>query len=149
MRAVLQRVSRARVGVAGETVGAIGTGLLVLLGVEAGDSDQDAAALADKTAGLRIFEDADGKMNRSVQDIGGAVLVVSQFTLLGDCRKGRRPGFSAAAPPALAVPLYEKFVAELRRKGLEVATGVFQASMEVELVNQGPVTLLLDSRKAF
>ncbi|MDT8440691.1 MAG: D-aminoacyl-tRNA deacylase [Desulfuromonadales bacterium] len=149
MRAVLQRVSRACVRVDGETVGAIGSGLLVLLGVEAGDSSRDAAALADKTAGLRIFEDTDGKMNRSVQEAGGAVLVVSQFTLLGDCRKGRRPGFSAAAPPALAVPLYEEFVGQLRRTGVEVATGVFRASMQVELVNEGPVTLLLDSRKTF
>ena len=149
MRAVLQRVSQARVRVNGAVIGEIGPGLLVLLGVERGDTDQDCSSLADKTAGLRIFEDQDGKMNLSVEESGGSVLVVSQFTLLGDCRKGRRPGFSAAALPELAAPLYEEYVACLRQRGLEVATGEFQASMQVELVNQGPVTMLLDSRKQF
>ncbi len=149
MRAVLQRVSRASVRVDGQIVGEIGPGLLVLLGVEVGDAENDAAALAEKTAGLRIFEDAAGKMNLSVADTGGAILVVSQFTLLADCRQGRRPGFSNAAPPALADALYEHYVGRLRALGLQVRTGVFQAEMEVSLVNQGPVTLLLDSRKAF
>jgi D-aminoacyl-tRNA deacylase len=149
MRAVLQRVTRAQVQVAGETVGAIGPGLLVLLGVGQGDDKADARYLADKTAGLRIFEDDKGKMNRSVSEAGGSVLVVSQFTLYGDCRKGRRPGFSAAAPPELANALYLQYVARLRQLGLTVATGVFQAEMAVELVNDGPVTLLLDSGKEF
>ncbi len=149
MRAVLQRVSQASVRVEGRTVGEIGPGLLVLLGVEAGDAEGDAAALADKTAGLRIFEDDAGKMNLSVRDTGGALLIVSQFTLLADCRQGRRPGFSNAAPPELANALYENFVGRLRSLGLKVETGVFQAEMEVSLVNQGPVTLLLDSRKVF
>lgn len=147
MKAVLQRVSSASVAVDGETVGAIGQGLMVLLGVEKGDADSDTRYLAEKTAGLRIFEDGDGKMNRSVEDVGGEVLVVSQFTLLGDCRKGRRPGFSQAAPPQQANAMYEDFVALLRAKGLGVATGTFQANMDVQLVNQGPVTMLLDSRK--
>ena len=149
MRAVVQRVSRARVVVDDDLVGEIGVGLLVLLGIERDDGEKDCAYLADKTSGLRIFEDSDGKMNRSVEEIGGAVLVVSQFTLLGDCRKGRRPGFSAAALPEQAIPLYESYVNELRRRGLSVATGVFQANMQVELCNQGPVTLILDSRKRF
>lgn len=147
MRAVLQRVSSARVTVEGRTVGKIGPGLLVLLGVEEGDTEEDALYLAGKTAQLRIFEDADEKMNLSVKDTGGEVLVVSQFTLLADCSKGRRPGFSRAAQPARANELYERFVALLDRRGLRVATGTFQANMEVGLVNQGPVTLLLDSRK--
>ena len=149
MRAVVQRVTGASVQVAGRAVGEIGRGLLVLLGVESGDTAQDAAYLAEKTAGLRIFEDAAGKMNLAVAEVGGAVLIVSQFTLLGDCRKGRRPGFSRAAPPEQANALYEEYAAELRRLGLPVATGVFQASMQVHLVNDGPVTLLLDSRKVF
>lgn len=149
MRAVLQRVSEARVRVNGEIVGEVGRGLLVLLGVGQGDGEADARFLAEKTAGLRIFEDAQGKMNLSVEETGGAVLVVSQFTLYGDCRQGRRPGFSAAAPPDLANALYERFVGLLRERGLPVATGVFQAEMAVELVNDGPVTLLLDSRKEF
>ena len=149
MRAVLQRVSEARVRVHGEIVGEIGRGLLVLLGVGQGDGEADARFLAEKTAGLRIFEDEQGKMNCSVEETGGAVLVVSQFTLYGDCRQGRRPGFSAAAPPELAVALYRQFVDGLRKRGLPVATGIFQAEMAVELVNDGPVTLLLDSRKEF
>jgi D-aminoacyl-tRNA deacylase len=149
MRAVLQRVTRAQVEVAGETVGAIGPGLLVLLGVGQEDDAVDARSLAEKSAGLRIFEDEQGKMNRSVVDVGGSVLVVSQFTLYGDCRKGRRPGFSAAAPPERAAQLYQQYVERLRQLGLTVATGVFQAEMAVELVNDGPVTLLLDSGKDF
>jgi D-tyrosyl-tRNA(Tyr) deacylase len=149
MRAVLQRVSEARVRVNGEIVGEIGRGLLVLLGVGQGDSAADARFLAEKTAGLRIFEDAQGKMNLSVEETGGAVLVVSQFTLYGDCRQGRRPGFSAAAPPEMADALYRQFVDGLQKRGLPVATGIFQAEMAVELVNDGPVTLLLDSRKEF
>ena len=149
MRAVLQRVSEAQVRVEGGIVGEIGRGLLVLLGVGQGDSVEDARFLAEKTAGLRIFEDAQGKMNLSVEEVGGAILVVSQFTLYGDCRQGRRPGFSAAAPPDLANALYERFVDLLRERRLTVATGVFQSEMAVTLVNDGPVTLLLDSRKEF
>ena len=149
MRAVIQRVSRAGVVVDGETRGAIERGLLVLLGVGADDDASDVSYLAVKTAGLRIFEDAEGKMNLSVEDVGGAVLVVSQFTLFGDARRGRRPNFSAAAPPALAEALYKDYVEQLRRRGLKVETGVFQAMMQVELTNQGPVTILLDSKKAF
>lgn len=149
MRAVLQRVSEARVRVNGEIVGEVGRGLLVLLGVGQGDGEADVRFLVEKTAGLRIFEDAQGKMNLSVEEVAGAVLVVSQFTLYGDCRQGRRPGFSAAAPPELADALYRQFVQGLRARGLPVATGIFQAEMAVELVNDGPVTLLLDSRKEF
>ena len=149
MRAVLQRVIRASVEVEGQCVGRIGPGWLVLLGVARGDTDEDADRLADKVATLRAFEDDEGKMNRSVVEAGGAVLVVSQFTLLGDCRAGRRPSFTAAAEPAEAERLYRLAVDRLRGRGLEVATGVFRAMMKVELVNDGPVTLLLDSRKAF
>lgn len=149
MRAVLQRVSEARVLVADEVVGEIGPGLMVLLGVGREDADADVGYLADKIAGLRIFEDEDGKMNRSVAEIAGGVLVVSQFTLYGDCRKGRRPGFSAAAPPERANLLYLAFAAQLQARGLTVATGIFQADMKVELVNDGPVTMLLDSKKDF
>ena len=149
MRAVLQRVSAAGVTVAGRSVGEIGAGLLVLLGVAAGDGEADARYLAEKTARLRIFEDADGRMNLSLTETGGEVLVVSQFTLLADCRQGRRPSFTRAAPPAAAASLYETYVGRLRELGLTVATGVFQAMMEVRLVNQGPVTILLDSRKGF
>ncbi len=133
----------------GEIRGSIGNGLLVLLGVAADDGDGDLAYLAEKTAGLRIFEDDAGKMNRSVEDIGGAVLVVSQFTLFGDVRRGRRPSFDDAAPPEMADALYQRYVAMLRAKGLQVETGVFRAMMQVELVNDGPVTILLDSRKLF
>ncbi len=149
MRAVVQRVTRAEVRVDGQVVGAIGRGLAVLLGVAEGDGDEAARYLADKIAALRIFEDDAGKMNRAVAEVGGGVLVVSQFTLLGDSRKGNRPGFSGAAAPEAANALYERFCAYLREKGLTVATGVFRAHMEVELVNEGPVTLLLDSTRLF
>ncbi len=149
MRAVVQRVSRAEVRVEGRATGAVGRGLAVLLGVGRGDGEEDARQLADKVAALRIFEDPAGKMNLSVKDVGGGVLVVSQFTLLGDARKGNRPSFVDAAPPEQAVALYERFCALLRERGLPVATGVFRASMEVELVNEGPVTILLDSRRLF
>jgi D-tyrosyl-tRNA(Tyr) deacylase len=147
MRAVLQRVSQASVTVGDETVGQIERGLLVLLGVQQGDSEADARLLADKAVALRIFDDADGKMNLSLVDVGGAVLVVSQFTLLGDCRKGRRPSFVEAAPPEVAEKLYETFVAAIGLQGVPVSTGRFRADMQVSLVNDGPVTLLLDSRK--
>jgi len=149
MRAVLQRVSEASVKVDGETVGAIGPGLVILLGVEQGDTVEDARFLADKTAGLRIFQDDEGKMNRSLVDTAGEALVVSQFTLLGDCRKGRRPGFSQAAPPDRAQELYNRYVDDLRRLGPKVETGIFQADMKVALVNDGPVTFLLDSKRLF
>ena len=149
MRAVIQRVREASVTVNQQTVGAIDQGLMGLLGVAQGDTSQEAKYLAEKTAGLRIFEDDAGKMNRSVEEIGGSLLVVSQFTLLGDCRKGRRPGFTDAAPPELADKLYEEYVAVLRSRGVSVATGVFRANMQVALVNDGPITMLLDSRKQF
>lgn len=149
MRAIIQRVRQASVVVAEQTVAAIGQGLMVLLGVAQGDTAQDAAYLADKTAGLRIFADDGGKMNCSVEDILGSILVVSQFTLLGDCRKGRRPGFTDAAPPELADALYQDYVNVLRNRGITVATGVFRADMQVALVNDGPVTIMLDSRKQF
>jgi D-aminoacyl-tRNA deacylase len=143
VRAVVQRVSKARVTVAGETVGAIGPGLLVLLGVARDDDEAAITGLAGKIARLRIFEDEAGHMNRSVLDTGGAVLAVSQFTLLADTRKGNRPSFMAAAPPERAEPLYEAFVEALRTLGLEVATGRFGRSMEVALVNSGPVTIVM------
>jgi D-tyrosyl-tRNA(Tyr) deacylase len=149
VRAVVQRVRSASVTVDGAGVGSIGPGLLVFVGVGHGDGPADGSYIATKTRELRIFEDADGRMNRSVADVGGAVLVVSQFTLLADCRKGRRPSFDAAAPPALAEALYEDLVRRLRESGLSVETGRFQAHMSVQLVNDGPVTVLLDSRKAF
>lgn len=149
MRAVVQRVSRASVMVAGEIVGRIGRGFLVLLGVEDGDGQDEAVYMAQKVAGLRVFEDADGKMNLGLAEVGGAMLVVSQFTLLGDCRKGRRPSFIQAARPELADELYRAFCAEVRGQGIEVETGRFQTHMDVELVNDGPVTLLIDSRKQF
>jgi D-tyrosyl-tRNA(Tyr) deacylase len=146
MRAVVQRATRARVVIDGETVGDIGPGLVVLLGVTHTDTADTATWLADKVVGLRIFNDDDGKMNRSVADVGGGVLVVSQFTLYGDCQKGRRPSFIDAARPELAVPLYEAFVNAVMALGVPVATGRFGAMMQVELVNDGPVTLILDSK---
>lgn len=149
MRAVVQRVSRAKVTVAGEITGQIGIGLMVLLGVEEEDTSTDVEFLAEKLVGLRIFPDDEGKMNRSLAEIAGEMLVVSQFTLLGDCRKGRRPSFIKAARPELAVSLYNMFVAEVRGRGITVGTGRFQEHMDVELVNDGPVTLLVDSRKEF
>jgi len=149
MRAVVQRVSRARVSVDGQTSGEIGLGLLVLLGVGAGDARTDADYLAEKTIGLRIFEDNDGKMNLSVAEVGGAMLVVSQFTLFGDARRGKRPSFDAATPPVQARELYEYFVERVRGAGLRCETGRFQETMRVELVNEGPVTILLDSAKVF
>jgi len=149
MRAVVQRVSQAKVTVDGEITGKIGRGLLVLLGVGAGDTRADADYLVEKTIGLRIFEDAGGKMNLSVAEVGGALLVVSQFTLYGDARRGKRPSFDAAAPPQQARELYEYFVEKVRAAGLRCETGRFQEMMQVELVNEGPVTILLDSAKAF
>jgi D-tyrosyl-tRNA(Tyr) deacylase len=149
MRAVVQRVSRAKVEASGEVAGQIGLGLLVLLGVGRDDSDADAVYLAEKIAGLRVFEDGEGKMNRSVKDVGGSVLAVSQFTLYGDVRRGKRPSFDDAAPPEKARQLYELFVEQIRAAGLRCETGRFQEMMKVELVNEGPVTILLDSGKAF
>ncbi|HEX8189965.1 MAG TPA: D-aminoacyl-tRNA deacylase [Pyrinomonadaceae bacterium] len=149
MRAVLQRVTRASVRVAGETVGEIGPGLLVLLGVARDDEERDALYLVEKTLNLRVFEDGEGRMNLSLAERGGALLAVSQFTLYGDARRGRRPSWFDAAPPESARPLYEFFVAEARARGARVETGSFQATMEVELVNDGPVTILLDSRRLF
>jgi D-tyrosyl-tRNA(Tyr) deacylase len=149
MRAVVQRVTRSSVKVNGELTGKIAEGLLVLLGVAQEDAESDAEYLAEKITGLRIFEDEQGKMNRSVVDIGGAVLAVSQFTLFGDVRKGKRPSFDAAARPERAQTLYEYFVERIRALGLHCETGRFQQIMEVELVNQGPVTILLDSKKLF
>jgi len=149
VRVVMQRVSEASVSVDGATVGAIAQGWLVLVGVRGDDSDEDLAYILDKTVNLRAFPDAEGKMNLSVLDVGGAMLIVSQFTLYGDTRKGRRPGFSDAAPPEKANAMYERYVAELRKTGLSVATGQFQSHMQVKLVNDGPVTFMLDSRKAF
>jgi len=147
MKAVVQRVSSARVEVDGETTGEIALGLLVLLGVAREDEENDATWMAEKIVGLRIFEDDEGKMNRSLLDVGGSVLAVSQFTLLGDSRKGRRPSFIAAAPPEAAEGLYRSFVAKARSLGAPTETGRFQAHMAVHLVNDGPVTILLDSRE--
>ena len=149
MRACIQRVSRSRVTVAGETVGEISRGLLVLLGVTHQDDESDAKYLAEKIVGLRIFEDEQGKMNRSLLDVEGSLLVVSQFTLWGDCRKGRRPSFVEAAPPEQAKRLYEHFLQYAQTLGAPVQSGRFRAQMEVELVNDGPVTLLADSKKNF
>jgi D-tyrosyl-tRNA(Tyr) deacylase len=149
VRAVVQRVAEASVRVAGETVGSIGPGLVVLLGVAVNDTEADADSLADKVLSLRVFPDDAGQMNRSVLDVSGGLLIVSQFTLLGDARRGRRPSYIEAAPPEEADRLYQHFVSRLRPSGLEVATGVFRAMMDVALVNQGPVTILLDSRKTF
>ncbi len=147
MRAVVQRVSRCKVTVGGEITGEISNGLLVLLGVAQGDSEAAADYLAEKITGLRVFEDADGKMNRAVGEVGGAVLVVSQFTLYGDVRRGKRPSFDRAARPEEARRLYEHFVSKIRAAGLRCETGRFQEMMDVELVNAGPVTILLDSEK--
>ncbi|HXF06194.1 MAG TPA: D-aminoacyl-tRNA deacylase [Blastocatellia bacterium] len=149
MRAVVQRVKWARVRVNDIVVGEIGPGVLVLLGVGVGDTPADADYLVDKIVNLRIFDDEQGKMNRSVLDVGGGVLVVSQFTLYGDCRRGRRPSYSEAAPPEMARALYDYFVERVKRSPLRVETGMFQEMMDVELLNDGPVTLLLDSRKTF
>ena len=146
MRAVLQRVSQARVRIGDELTGEIGRGLLVLLGVAQGDTAEQARWLAEKVVGLRLFQDDEGKMNRDVTEAGGAVLVVSQFTLYGDCRKGRRPSFIGAAPPETAIPLYETFIEAVRALGVPVATGRFGAMMDVELINAGPVTLIVDSK---
>lgn len=145
MRAVVQRVSRAKVSVAGEVVGEIASGWLVLLGIAPGDTRKQVDWLAEKVANLRAFNDPNGKMNLSVQDVGGSVLVVSQFTLYGDCQKGRRPSLTGAAPPAAAGPLYEAFANALRLLGVPVATGRFAADMRVELVNDGPVTFIIDA----
>src|SRR5579859_2837625 len=144
MRAVIQRVTRARVTVGGEITGEIGKGLLILLGISRADTDDHIRWMADKIAGLRIFEDADGKMNVDLAAIGGSVLVVSQFTLYGNCEKGRRPSFIDAAPPEIAEPIYLKFVDALKALGVPVATGIFRAEMAVELVNDGPVTLIVE-----
>lgn len=147
MKACIQRVSEASVTVEGRVVGRIGKGILVLLGVEQGDAAEDARYLADRICGLRIFEDDQGKMNRAVREVDGALLVISQFTLLGDCRKGRRPSFTRAAAPDVAEELYETFVAAVGAQGIPVATGVFRAHMDVRLTNDGPVTLLLESKR--
>jgi len=149
MRAVIQRVRCAAVHIAGKEVAAIGEGLVVFLGIGHGDTEEDADYSAAKTAELRIFEDEAGKMNRSVLDAGGQALVISQFTLYGDCRRGRRPSFTAAAPPDVAIKLYEAYVARLRALGVPTQTGEFAATMQVTLINKGPVTILLDSRKTF
>jgi len=149
MRAVVQRVSRAEVRVDGEVVGRVERGLLILLGIASGDTAETGKVLAEKIANLRLFDDEQGRMNRSLLEAGGGALCVSQFTLYGDCRKGRRPSFDRAAPPETARALYENFVASLRALGVTVETGRFQAMMDVELVNDGPVTLLLDSEKVF
>ena len=149
MRAVVQRVSQARVEVDQETVGEIGNGLVVFLGVGKEDGPADSDYMAGKITGLRIFEDEQGLMNLSVQDTGGSILCISQFTILGDCRKGRRPGFSAAAPPEQAEKLYEYFCENLRSRGVNIDTGRFQATMRIIVDNDGPVTMLLDSKKLF
>ncbi|SCY41105.1 D-aminoacyl-tRNA deacylase [Desulfoluna spongiiphila] len=146
MRAVVQRVSEGSVRVEGDVTGAIETGLMVLLGVGRGDTDKEARYLADKISGLRIFEDEAGKMNRSLEDVGGAMLVVSQFTLYGDCSKGRRPSFIDAAPPQEADELYTAFIEAVRFKGIPVETGRFQTHMQVSLTNDGPVTLIVESK---
>jgi D-tyrosyl-tRNA(Tyr) deacylase len=149
MRAVIQRVSHARVVIDGKEHSRIGRGLLILLGVEKEDTAEDARMLASRIVELRIFEDEAGKMNRSIRETGGEILAVSQFTLVVDCRRGRRPSFDPAAPPDVARALYEQFVSEIAGAGVPVVTGVFQAIMDVELTNQGPVTFILDSRKRF
>ena len=148
MKAVVQRTARAGVSIDGETVGRIDRGLLVLLGIEPDDGEADIEYMVKKCSGLRIFEDENGKMNLSVQDVGGSILLVSQFTLLGDARKGNRPSFTGAAVPEKAIPIYEKVISELAKR-LPVQTGVFGADMQVELVNDGPVTILLDSKRTY
>ncbi|MCD4783360.1 MAG: D-tyrosyl-tRNA(Tyr) deacylase [Candidatus Eremiobacteraeota bacterium] len=149
MRAVVQRVRESKVMVDGKTVGEIGMGILVLLGVQEDDTEKDAKYMGEKIANLRIFQDKSGKMNLSIIDVKGEALVVSQFTLIGDCRKGRRPSYSHAAKPELAVPLYEKFIEEMEKQGVHTEEGVFQAMMDVHLVNDGPVTLMIDSKRSF
>jgi D-tyrosyl-tRNA(Tyr) deacylase len=149
MRAVVQRVKRAEVRVGDEVVGRIGAGFVVLLGIGKNDTAQSGDGLADKISALRVFDDDQGKMNRSILEMGGQVLCVSQFTLYGDCRRGRRPSYDQAAPPEQALPLYEQFVESLRQRGIPTVTGRFRSMMDVELVNDGPVTLLLDSDRAF
>ena len=149
MRAVIQRVTESSVKVEGEIVGEIGPGLMVLLGIEEDDSEKEVTTLVKKITDLRIFNDENGKFNLSLTDTGGSVLVISQFTLLGDCRKGRRPSFIKAARPETAVPLYESVIEGLRKAGVEVASGVFGAHMDVHLINDGPITLLIDTNKAF
>lgn len=149
MRAVIQRVSRGSVLIEDQETRSIGQGLVVLIGIHPDDTIREIEWMSEKIIHLRIFEDEEGKMNRSLQDIGGEMLIVSQFTLYGDCRKGRRPGYSAAAPPSIAEPVYLQFVERVRSQGTTVETGTFRASMKVELVNDGPVTLLLDSDKQF
>lgn len=149
MRAVIQRVKESSVAIDGRTVGRSAGGLMVLIGVEDGDTDKDLAYVADKVPNLRIFEDENGKMNRSLMDMGGQILAISQFTLLGDARTGRRPSFTAAARPDTAVPMYEALVEKWRSLGIHVETGVFGADMQVSLINDGPVTILLDSRRIF
>jgi D-tyrosyl-tRNA(Tyr) deacylase len=146
MRAVIQRVKSAQVCVDGRVIGKIGKGLLVLLGVGKGDGESDLSFLSSKIPELRIFEDASGKLNLSVKEIGGEMMIVSQFTLYGDCRKGRRPSFTEAEEPTIARSLYEQFISKLGEQGISVQTGEFQAKMEVHLINDGPVTLLLDSK---
>ncbi len=148
MKAVVQRTARASVSIDGETVGRIDRGLLVLLGIEPDDGEVDIEYMVKKCSGLRIFEDENGKMNLSVQDVGGSILLVSQFTLLGDARKGNRPSFTGAAVPEKAIPIYERVISELAKR-LPVQTGVFGADMQVELVNDGPVTILLDSKRTY
>ena len=149
MRAVIQRVKSAQVIVNEKIIGSIGFGLLVLLGISREDNCDDADYLVEKTINLRIFDDQDGKMNRSLLDVGGEMLIVSQFTLIADCRKGRRPSFTAAAEPAEAKKLYQYFIERVKEKGITVATGEFQALMEVGLINNGPVTIIMDSKKVF
>lgn len=149
MRAVVQRVKSASVKVDNKIIGQIGQGLLVFLGIEEADQEKDLVYMCDKVPNLRIFEDQDGKMNKSLVEVGGSILVISQFTLLGDARKGRRPSFIAAAQPDKAIPMYEKFIADMREKDIFTQAGEFGADMQVELINDGPVTILLDSKKMF
>lgn len=149
MRAVIQRVKRASVRVSDETIGSIGHGILLLLGIEESDQDKDLDFMIEKVPNLRIFEDENGKMNKSLLDVEGSILVISQFTLLGDARKGRRPSFITAARPDKAIPMYEKYISKMKEKNIKTEAGEFGADMDVELVNDGPVTILLDSKKTF